>query len=119
LGSYNDPFAVTVREDIHPDHFSTSALAVGGTHFNVAALHHGDVAQYFHFEGSEFDGLDFDPAALHTRDELRSCELLAVVADFNPILAQYPAYPFAVAGLYGTSPLPFELLQSFCRALAL
>ena len=100
-GSYNDPIAVAVREDIHPDHFSADALAVRRTLCNVAALHHRDVAQYFHVHGSEFDGLDFDPAALDTRDELLFCELPAVVADLDPIVPHDPADPFAIAGLYG------------------
>jgi len=119
LGSYNHPFAVAVREDVHPDHFSANALAVCRTRFNVTALHHGDVAQYFHVHGSEFDGLNFDRAALDTRDDLLFRELPAVVADLNPIVAQDAADQCAIPGLHGTGPVPFELLQSFRGARAL
>src|SRR5215469_6693302 len=110
LGSHTDPFAVAVRENIHPDDFHARGFAVRRTFLSVTALNNGGVAQYFHVHWSQFDGFGFVLAALDVRDELLFRQLPAIIVYAGPVVGDDPADLFAITGLFGISPIPFELL---------
>src|SRR5215472_7517730 len=119
LGSYTYPFAIAVRENIHPDHLDARVFAVRGACLHVTALNNGGLAQYLHVHWSQFDGVGLVLAALDVRDELLLRELPAVIVYTSPIVGDDPADPFAITRLVGISPIPFELFQCLRGALAL